>query len=380
MFGIWAGLAASGISLGLSDETVDSALRTRLAHVQVHHPGFRDTRNLKDTLSSGAQIAHALRGMPGIRAVAGRVVADGMASTAETALGVRIYGVNPEEEVRVSSIRECLTAGVYAPRDAPPTVVVGEELALKLGVRLRSKIVLTLQDLHGTITGASFRVAGMFRTDAKPFDETAVFVDRRSLVALTGVDNGLHELAIVLDDPAASAATGEEIQKAFPDEAVESWADVAPDLRYVHGYTESFLQIFLGIIVLALLFGITNTMLMSVLDRVREFGVLIALGMRGRRIFFMIMMESVLLSALGAVLGMLAGWGTLRSLRHTGIDLSAFSDGLREWGYSPVSRPFLPDSMYLSLFAAVIVAAIVAALYPAWKAVRLDPARSLRTF
>ena len=151
-------------------------------------------------------------------------------------------------------------------------------------------------------------------------------------------------------------------------------------MNFIYAYTDVYLEVFLAIIVLALLFGITNTMLMSVLDRIREFGVLSAIGMSAGRVFAMIVMESLFLSTAGAILGMAAGWGTVAYLQSVGINLSAFSDGMRQWGYSEISHPVLPGWMYGEVLLAMMVAALLGALYPAWRAIRLDPARAIQTY
>jgi putative ABC transport system permease protein len=380
MFGLWGGLVASGVSFGFSYDTVSSALETRLSHMQIHTSSFRESRNIRDTLAGGMKIITRAAAVPGVSAAAGRIVVDGMASSAESAVGVAVYGIDADEETRVSTIRQHLIEGTYQPAHRRNAVVIGSELATKLGARLRSKIVLTMQDVHGTIVGSSYRVAGIFRTDSKPFDEVTVFVDRRELSGLLGTGDGLHEVAILVHELAEVDSIAAAAGTVFPDLRVETWKQLAPELQWIYAYTDVYLEIFLGIIVLALLFGITNTMLMSVLDRVREFGVLTAIGMRGRRIFLMIMLESVVLSIFGALSGMAAGWGSVAALQRTGINLTAFADGLRQWGYSEISYPIVPEYMYIEVFIAVLVAAVLGAIYPAWKAIRLDAARAIRTF
>ena len=141
-----------------------------------------------------------------------------------------------------------------------------------------------------------------------------------------------------------------------------------------------YLEIFLGIIIFAMLFGITNTMLMSVLDRIREFGVLTAIGMQGGRVFVMIMLESMVLTLTGALFGVGTGAGTLGILGKTGIDLTLFAEGMRRYGYVEQFYPVMPVVFYQQIILWVILAAVLASLYPAWKAIRLDPAQAVRTY
>ena len=378
--GLWAGVVASSVSLGFSYSTIESALETRLSHIQIHGQNFGDSHALRDTIPGGINLIQRIRQLHGVRAVSGRFLAEGMASTAETAVGIMIEGIDAAQERKVTTIAERLIGGTYAVGQKRNAVVVGEELASRLAARLGSKIVLTSQDVHGNIVGGSFRVAGIFRTDSSPYDGSTVFVDRRELTALLGTEDRVHEIAILADDLKQVETCAAEIRSLAPGLETETWTDLAPELRYINQYTEVYLNIFLYVIVLALLLGIMNTMLMSVLDRVRELGVLTAVGMRGRKVFTMIILESVFLSAVGGILGMVAGWGTVEQLRRTGINLAAFGEGLRQYGYSEISYPILPFSMFEQVIVSIVLAAVIGAFYPAWKAIRLDAAKAIRTY
>jgi len=378
--GIWAGVVASAVSLGFSYASIQSALETRIAHIQIHERDFGDSHALRDTIPGAEILIQNIRQLHGIRAVSGRTLAEGMASTAETAAGIVIEGIDPDQERNVSTLAQKLVAGTYAIGSRRNAVLIGEELAGKLAVRPGSKIVLTSQDVRGNITGGGFRVAGIFRTDSSPYDGSTVFVDKRELAQLLGTKDGIHEIAILADDLKQAGSCAAAIRSLAPGLRTETWAELAPELRYINKYTEIYLNIFLYVIVLALLFGIMNTMLMSVLDRVRELGVLTALGMRGRKIFTMIILESVVLSVPGAILGMAAGWGTVEQLKSTGINLAAFGEGLRQYGYSAMSYPILPFPMFEQVIVSILLAAVIGAFYPAWKAIRLDPAKAIRTY
>ncbi|MCC6396781.1 MAG: ABC transporter permease [Bacteroidetes bacterium] len=378
--GLWAGLVASSVTLGFSYETVKSALETRLSHIQIHQRDFSESHALRDTIPGGIALIERIRRLQGIRAVSGRLLAEGMASTAETATGILIAGIDSDEERRVTTIGQALIEGTYATGSKRHACVIGEELAEKLAARVGSKIVVTTQDIRGNLVGGSFRVAGIFRTDSTPFDGSNVFVNRREIARLLGMEDRIHEIAILLDNAGQLESSASDIRRLAPGPKTETWTELAPELRYISEYTEVYLNLFLYVIVFALLFGIMNTMLMSVLDRIREFGVLTAVGMKGRKIFTMIMLESVILSALGAIVGMVAGWGTVEHLKRTGINLATFGEGLRQWGYAEISYPILPLSMFEQVIVSIVVAAVIGAVYPAWKAIRLDPAMALRTY
>ena len=203
LFGLWGGLVASGVSFGFSYDTVSSAIDTRLGHIQIHAPNYRENRTIRDTLAGAARAMRLARNTPGVAGVAGRLVLEGMAASAETSTGVAILGVDAAAETTATTLKQRMVEGTFDFGGRGHRTVVGGDLAKRLGVRLGSKIVLTTQDAHGTIVGASYRISGLFRTDSKTFDETAVFVDRHALATLVGVGGALHEVVIRLEDPAA---------------------------------------------------------------------------------------------------------------------------------------------------------------------------------
>lgn len=139
------------------------------------------------------------------------------------------------------------------------------------------------------------------------------------------------------------------------------------------------MYLFVMIIMLALMFGIVNTMLMVVLERRREFGMLMAVGLSRRRVFTMVLFETVTLAVTGGIAGMLLGAGSIAITRKTGIDLSALGEGLAAMGYSPMVYPAIDFSFFMLLTVMVIVAGILAAVYPAFKALALDPAAAVRS-
>ncbi|MCK5572191.1 MAG: ABC transporter permease, partial [Bacteroidetes bacterium] len=221
--GLWGGIVASGVFFAMTDESVKAAINSRLSHMQIHHPGWLESRSMHDAMSNPDRLLETVRTNPVVRTASARVVLEGMASTAETAVGVNIFGIDPGAERTVTSIAERVTMGTYFGGSRGHQAVIGEELARKLGARLRSKIVLGTQDGEGNIVGASVRVVGIFRTESTGFDETSVFILRQDLENLIGVSDLVHEVAIMLNDPGQLDHAVASLQESFPGYAVESW-------------------------------------------------------------------------------------------------------------------------------------------------------------
>jgi len=160
---------------------------------------------------------------------------------------------------------------------------------------------------------------------------------------------------------------------------VSVWKNLSPELAMQSTWLDFMIFIFVGIILLALGFGIVNTMLMVVLERVREIGMLIAIGMNRKRVFIMIMYETIFLSLTGGMTGILLSWLTVYILNFYGVDLSSFSDGLEAIGYPTIIYPTVGFISYVQVTIMVILTGILASVYPAWHAIRLKPAEAIRS-
>lgn len=249
-----------------------------------------------------------------------------------------------------------------------------------LDYRIRNKIQLTFSDEHGTPVQGIFRVCGIYKTTNTGFDQAAVFVGASALADLYGGKKVLtHEMAVLLDDIQDAVEVRDKLAALPPGNSVRTWRELAPDVAMVEDYMVLYYLIFIGIILLALAFGIINTMLMAVMERTRELGMLMAIGMNRKRVFRMIMLETIFLTTVGAVAGMAAGWLIIHILGRTGIHFSGWGEGYEAIGYAARVYPEVgPDFFLLTTFM-VIVTATVSSLWPARKALSLKPVEALRT-
>jgi putative ABC transport system permease protein len=379
-FGIWAGVLEMALMNGMADQQVEAAIRTRTSHLQIHARGFLGRKDVALYIPRGDSLLASVRGMPGVEAAAGRSVLSGMASSATTARGVLVYGVDPAGERRVTDVPERIVSGAYFGTGRRNAAVIGKRLSDKLGVRVGQKIVVTGQGGDGSISAGAFRVVGIFETVNSTFDESSVFVERADLARIFALDDELHEIAIRVRGIGDVVPAAETLRREHPRLDVATWRDLSPEVALTNDSTQQMNYILLIIILIALVFGITNTMLMSVIERVRELGVVIALGMRPGRVFAMVLLETILLSIVGGVAGVVLAAATIAALAHTGIDLSFVSSGLAAFGMGKVIYPVMPAPQYAYVVLLVTVTAVVASIYPGWKAVRLDPASAIRSY
>jgi putative ABC transport system permease protein len=170
-----------------------------------------------------------------------------------------------------------------------------------------------------------------------------------------------------------------ELQDEFPKLAIQNWKEISPELAYADDIMTQMLYIIIGIIMLALSFGIINTMLMTVLERRKELGMLMCVGMSKTKVFYMIIIETLYLALLGGPLGILLAYYSVWQGSKSGLDLAAFSDGLASYGIDSVIYPILPSSFYWGTASIVFIMTLLAAIYPARRALKLNPVETLRT-
>ncbi len=372
--GLYAGMLLIAIFNGFVVQEIDSAVHTQLAHIQIHAPAFSEDKDIKIVLPNGTELEEKLKNIPGITGVSGRIITTGMISSATAAAGMEIHGIDARDEQRVSKVSEMMLQGSYFKTPRPNSVVLGSTLAEKLGVKMNSKIVLTFQSATGDLTAGSFRISGIFKTTNSMFDQSTVFVQKADLATITGTLNNLHEIAILCADIKQVDATTSDLKKQYPALKVESWKEISPEMAMVTSIFDQMMYIIIGIILLALMFGIINTMLMAVLERQREFGILMAIGMNKPRIFMMILWETVILTMAGIPVGIGATLASLAYLSKAGLDLTQFSKSLSQYGIGNIIYPVLQPAVFLPITIFTAITAILSALYPAWKALRFKPA------
>ncbi len=377
--GICAGIFSTAFFKGMADQRIDKAIKTEISHIQVHRIKFRQANDITKYMPDALPIRNEIAALPQVAGVSTRIIIYSMVSSAETAAGVKIAGIHPENEREVTNIQEKLIEGSYFEEDKRNPIVLGRKLAEKLDVKRGSKVVLTLQDVDNHIVAGAFRIVGIFDTSNNMFDESNVLVKADDLSRLMNLPNqAAHEIAILTENNKYVTMVKEEAEKVSGEYEVLTWDQLSPELSYLTESMDLYMYIFIIIILFALLFGIINTMLMVVLERVKEIGMLMAIGMNKLRIFSMIIMETVMLSFIGGIIGV--GLGALVSHyfeRHR-IDLSLWGEAYQDLGYDPFVYTSLEFSLLVNVTILVIITGVIASLYPAYKALQNDPADALR--
>jgi putative ABC transport system permease protein len=366
------------INAGLAAQMVETAIETGLGHIQIHASGFAADPEIGVVLPAGASAEMlALDETPGIQASARRVLGEGLLSSTHASVGVRVVAVEPDREPHVSNLARSLVAGVWLDGSGG-RVVIGRDLAEHLRVGLGSKIVLSVQDVGGDLTGNAYRVAGLMHTSSREVNQRTVLMHIEQAQSLFDIGLGVSEIVLLAERrgdivevrTALAAALGDRVE-------VRSWDELEPLLVYLVDVMDQMAWVIYAGVFIAMAFGIANVLLMSVYERTREIGVMMAMGMRSRRVVTSVVIESLVVTMLGLAIGLAIGWAGVLLLAD-GIPLGGFGAGLDEFGIEPRIVPVLRMNDVVAPLLMAVVAAFLASAWPAIRASGLRPSEALR--
>lgn len=381
VLGLWAGTFVSALYYGMGDDRVSIAIENEISHIQIHDKGFKEDFKARYFMTYREPEKQILSHTPNVRAWSARSKAQGMiASTANTS-GVQINGIDAVPEDSTTHLADKVFEGRYFTEGKANQVLVGRKLAEKLKLKIKSKIVLTFLDKDDNLSSGAFKVAGIYRSDNNAWDELNVFISRPEMNQMLNLGpDDVHEIAVLLNTNRKLDTTETILKSAFPQKRVESWKEIQPELDVIISMMGQASDIFVIVILLALSFGIINIMLMAVLERMREIGMMIALGMTRFKVFLLIVIETFFLVMIGCPIGMLLGFTTNFYFGVYGLDLSAMvGQSMSNMGFSAIIHTELPPAQYGQIVYFVIFTALISAIFPAIKAIRLNPAETIKS-
>ncbi len=380
ILGIWSGLFIMAMTYGLNEQRIDGAITTTLSHGQIHNPKFLSDQTINDTIIDRLTVIAIINSIEQVKAFSERIISTGMVANAKGTFGTQLTGIDPKKEKKITEIYNHLIEGTYFTKIKRNPAVIGKKLADKMKIKINSKIVVTLQNSVGDLVNAAFRVEGIFKTQNTTFDGSTIFVRKDDLAKIVDFKNGeINEIAFVGNSLDQASIIAEKLKLTDKNNKTETWDEISPELGYAQEMMSTFLIIFMLIVLAALSFGIINSMLMAVLERKKELGMLMAVGMRKKKVFAMITFETVFLTMLAAPLGLLLSYLSIEYYSTHGIDLSMFSSGLESLGIGAIMYTYLPGNMYINVTLLTLLVAFISSLFPARRALKLNPAEAIKS-
>lgn len=376
-------LAFTALSRGMMVSTLESALNTLTGHIQIQKPAYRDDPVVENRIKDPAPVADLLNHElpPGSR-WAFRIQVDGVASNARNSEGITIVGIDPEKEPGLSFYGNSMAQGTLLDPGDDRGIVVGQALLNSFETKIGRKLVLMTQGADRESASRAYKIRGTFRADMEATEKQYVFISLAAARKLLGIGRGITSACIRLPDknPLDRSALGQKAQvlkKDLPkDLTALTWIEMLPLLKGYLDLFDRFMLLWYVVVFTAMAFGLVNTMLMAVLERTREFGLLKALGLTPVRIVRNVLLECLVLLVIGLAAGNVLGFLTIHLLSG-GIDMSFMAQGSEFFGMGRLVIPFFTARDLLSVNAVIMGLGILVCLYPALKAGQITPVQAM---
>lgn len=358
---------------------IEKATGIITGHVQVQHEDVRELKFPEKHFGDLARVERVLASDPGVAAFEARILITGLVSSQKDSNGVLVVGIEPGRDRRVTSMHEYLSQGSFL-TGAPKEIFMGDQSAELLGVGLGEKVVVLAQASDGSMGADAYTVVGLFHTGSQTFDKAIAYVPFSSLQETLAMEGRANNFVLKLREPDKLEEVRARLARALDGGQLKvvTWRDVDEELTGVQSYQNAILKIVLAIVFLIVALGILNTVFMSLFERVREFGVLKALGARPSFVLKLVLAESFLLGALGGAFGLAIGCGLIQYYGQEGLALPLGEALSYFLPFDPVLHLRFDWVTHRSAVAAVLVTSLLAALPPALRAARLKPVECLR--
>ena len=384
-FGVLLAVTYTGAGDYFYTRMIDAGAKMGMGHITVAAPDYNRAPSSQKRLQSANQFQTTLRELPEVSSVIARIQGQAMFASARKSVGGTFIAIDPAQETASNNLFiQALVEGKMLAGLSSKDIVMGVDLARKLQVSLGKKVVYTTTDANGDIVSAIARVSGLFRTGVSEVDGGLALLPLQSVQTVLGYERDeVGFIAVNLHDQRASHVLRDSLQAQAPFQDVEvlNWQQTQPDLAGMIAVDKSANRISQLLIALLISAGILNTMLMSVLERIREFGVMMALGMSPRHLFGLVMLESFWLAVIGLIIGVLITIPWYWYMYETGLDLtSAYGDDFSFGGVllDTVFKIRLFKESIVGILIGLFSLALIAGAYPAWRAGRIPPVESLK--
>ena len=364
---------------------IDAGAKMGMGHITVAARDYNRAPSSQKRLQSANQHQATLRELPEVSSVIARIQGQAMFASARKSIGGTFIAIDPAQETASNNLFiQSLVEGKMLETVSDKGIVMGVDLARKLQLSLGKKVVYTTTDVNGDIVSAIARVSGLFRTGVSEVDGGLALLPLQSVQTVLGYESDeVSFIAVNLHDQRASHVLRDSLQQqaAFQDMEVLNWQQTQPDLAGMIAVDKSANKISQLLIALIISAGIINTMLMSVLERIREFGVMMALGMSPRHLFGLVMLESFWLAVTGLIIGIIITIPWYLYMFETGLDLtSAYGDDFSFGGVllDTVFKIRLFKESVVGILIGLFSLALIAGAYPAWRASRIPPVEGLK--
>ncbi len=381
VIGVWSMVFLGAFSRGMLINMLENGKSVLIGDIQIHHKSYREDPSIDKSMEQVEVIRHLLQNnLPKNTAWCERLKVSAYVSNARHSSGVTLIGIDPEKEKEISFVKESIVTGKYLESNDKRGVLVGKALLEKFDTKIGKKLILMTRSKGGKVVSKAFRIKGVFKAQMESTEKSYLFITMQGARNLLNIDRGISEVSIKISDDENVDVVARMLKKKFDTESysVETWKDLLPMLEAYVRMFDGFMYIWYVVVFIAMGFGIVNTSLMAIFERVREFGLLRALGMKPWRVIASVLTESIFTLIVGIVVGNFLGMISVFLMKDNGLDLALFGKGAEYFGMSRIIYPVLTLNDVISVNVVIFFLGTIVSLYPAIRAAQITPVEAMR--
>jgi len=381
-FGLAAMIFSQGLYDGMIVQIMKDQIRTGTGELTIFKKGYEESKLLSDHIKDVQAIEDVLKEDGNVAHFVSRVRCEGVVSSARYAQGTNIIGIEVSKENHFINYKHPVVKGKFHVDGDNNQVMIGQKLAGKLKVDIGKKIVIQGQALNKEITATAARVVGILKTNNLEIDTAGVLMDKRKIQQLFKID-GVTEFSVLLKEESDLRLEKKKLEQQINEKIKEevelfTWKELYPFLLLWDKIMKYFVYISYVIVFLVVALGIFFILFISIMERIKEFGILMAVGTPFSSIGKIVFLESLIMGGLGYIFGAFFGLLSLSLFNRFGLDLSYFSSGLSDVGMAAVMFPVIRAEYFIIGFIAMFVSSVMAGIIPLWKLKRLKAVEAIR--
>jgi ABC-type lipoprotein release transport system permease subunit len=365
---------------GADHQMVENYTDLLIGHIQVHKAGFQKNMGLEKSIADPEALIASFKGTTGVSALAARVKDFCLISSPESSSGIVLFGIDPVAERKVSNLHKRLRSGKFLDKEDHDKIIIGKDLAEHLRVTTGDKVVLMSQGADGSLAASAYEVCGIVEAGAEEIDKNLALITLKAAQDLLVMNGKVSEIVVKAGSLETIDALAETLREKINTKKFEvlTWKEISPMTYQWLQFDQVFTSLILFIVLLVVAAGILNTVLMGVLERTREFGIMLALGTKPSQITSMVTAESFFLGLIGVAFGSGLGLSFVILFGVIGINLSAISSALNSFYIGSVIYPRMDVVSFVIYAAVVLLVSMIISIFPARKASRLSPIEAIR--
>ncbi|MDQ1325290.1 MAG: hypothetical protein QG564_414 [Campylobacterota bacterium] len=371
-------LLLQGIYDGMVSHMINTAIRSDSGEISLYASKYRLEKNLDYRIGNLEDIKKYLDKQNMIDAYVIRLAQEGLAATAHKSLGAILKGISLEDERRFGNFDTFLSQGEYSFGDKDREALVGFKLAEKLKATLGSRLIFTAQDANGEINAIAFRIKGIVKTGGLAIDEGSIFISMEKMAEFLSLSGAATQIALRIKNESKIKNVQNALQREFESIDVLRWDELYPLLIQMREMMDVFNMVSYMIVFTIAALGIFGVILVSILERVREFSIMLAIGTPYQNIRHQIVTEAFIMSLFGYVLGAFSGGILLLYTASSGIDFRYFEAGLESFGLNAVLYADIRGYYFLQAFGAVFFATLLSVLWPLRVLKKIKPIEAIQ--